>query len=117
MEKPTTKTGAIRASFQELGGLDAVTAEVVRNVRKRYRMDVKSTEVSQFRSNERAKLRNSKEGSPSIPGLVQPGTEVRETAKRPAAINPADIILTVKDAAQRVGGMEQLKAIIQALEH
>jgi hypothetical protein len=97
--------------------LDASTPEVVRHAKRRYGVVVRSIDVSQLRSHERAKLRKSKEGQPEIPGMVKPGSRPREATTSPAAVNAAEVILTVKDAARRVGGMEQLKAIIQALEH
>lgn len=112
-----TKADAIRRSFTDLGGLDVATPDVVKHAKERYGVTVKSAEVSQLRSNARAKQRQSKEGQPEIPGTVQPGSRPRETTTSPAAVNPAEVILTVKEAARKVGGMDQLKAIIQALEH
>src|SRR5919201_3247300 len=103
-KRKTTKTAAIRQAFTDLGGLDASTPDVVRHLKERYRRDVKSADVSQFRSNERARQRKSQDGQPEIPGMLKPGQRARETTDSPATVNPAELILTVKDAARKVGG-------------
>jgi len=58
--KPATKAEAIRLAIRANGGLNrADTARVAAYVRDKWGMEVKNTEVSQMKSNLRARLRES----------------------------------------------------------
>jgi hypothetical protein len=108
--KGPSKMGLVREALQTMGNgtMPKALAEFIRN---KHGVNVDSKQVGVYKSQI---LKKSREGDQ--PGPYRQFGPRREP-RSPAAVNPAEVILMVKDAARHAGGMEQLKAIIQALEH
>ena len=65
-QKPETKVAAIRQAVTALGGLDrADTPQVAEYVNKTWGMNIKTAEVSQWKSNERRRLREREQATPA----------------------------------------------------